>query len=342
MRQLLRKLLMPFFIWLAEKFSAAPKQADVFRSLSRLYKTIITKESSLGIVIPFDPLTNQFIILSDQHKGTRAFDDDFLNNEPNYTAALQYYYKQGYHFINLGDAEELWKNKADEVLASYPAALKAEASFQATNKYFRTFGNHDLLWKNSLDVKLYLRNIFQIPLPVYEGIVLRTTGNDQTSLDIFCTHGHQGDKMSDNNAFSTWVIAHIWAPVQRFLQLNINTPANDFTLRNKHNRLMYEWSSRKKGMLLITGHTHKPVFASGRYASAVVHGIHTAADTSSLYPTYFNTGCCCYNDGDITGIEIADGYIRLIKWFRDNETPKRIILEEKQIIQLIQDMKAIK
>ncbi len=262
-------------------------------------------------------------------------DDDFKTNELNYIAALQHYHQQGYHFINLGDSEELWKNKADKVIAAYPEAFNAEANFQAENRYYRTFGNHDLQWKNSLDVMLFLKGIFPLPLAVYEGIVLRTTGNDYPLVDIFLTHGHQGDQMSDNNAFSTWVIAHIWAPIQRFLQLNINTPANDYSLRNKHNRLMYEWSSRKKKLLLITGHTHKPVFASGKYTQAVANTIQTEESNIDLKPTYFNTGCCCFNDGDITGIEIADGYIRLIKWFTDNEIPKRKVLEEKLVVELV-------
>ena len=45
-------------------------------------------------------------------------------------------------------------------------------------------------------------------------------------------------------------------------------------------------------------------------------------------PYYFNSGCCCYVDGDITGIEIADGMIRLIKWHKENELSERIVLEE--------------
>ncbi len=31
-------------------------------------------------------------------------------------------------------------------------------------------------------------------------------------------------------------------------------------------------------------------------------------------PCYFNTGCCSFGDGDITGLEIADGEIRLVRW----------------------------
>ena len=338
MRALLQKILRPFFIWLAEKFSAAPKQAAVFKSLSNLYNTITSKDSSRGIVVNIDSAINKFIIFSDQHKGTKNFDDDFENNEANYITALQYYFEQNFSFINLGDAEELWKNKPEEVIIAYPNALKAESVFNAAKKYYRTFGNHDLLWKNNLDVTLHLKNIFDESLAVYEGIVLRTTNSNHPAIDIFLTHGHQGDKMSDNNAFSTWIIAHIWAPIQRFLRLNINTPANDFSLRNKHNRLMYEWSSQRKNLLLITGHTHKPVFASGKYAPSLLHTINTQDDDENTKPGYFNTGCCCYNDGDITGIEIENGSMRLIKWHNKNGVADRIILEEKSLSDLINDL----
>jgi hypothetical protein len=40
-------------------------------------------------------------------------------------------------------------------------------------------------------------------------------------------------------------------------------------------------------------------------------------------PCYFNTGCCSFGDGDITGIEIADGEIRLVRWPADPDTDRR-------------------
>ncbi|MEO6230781.1 MAG: metallophosphoesterase [Ferruginibacter sp.] len=338
MRRLLRKILLPFFTWLADKFSAAPKQADVFKSLSQLYKVISKKDSSRGIVINIDPAIDNFIILSDQHKGTKNYDDDFLTNEINFNAALNYYHNQCYSFINLGDAEELWKNNPEKVITAYPEALQAEVNFQTDNKYYRTFGNHDVLWKSNLDVVLFLKNVFKMPLPVYEGIILRTINTTYPSVDIYCTHGHQGDTMSDNNAFSTWVIAHIWAPIQGFLRINVNTPANDYSLRNKHNRMMYEWSSKRKNIILITGHTHKPVFASGKYTQSDIHKIETPETANKTLPTYFNSGCCCFNDGDITGIEIASGFIRLIKWHNKNGVPERSVLEEKPLSELAHDM----
>lgn len=43
------------------------------------------------------------------------------------------------------------------------------------------------------------------------------------------------------------------------------------------------------------------------------------SDTPKSLPSYFNTGCCRFEDGDITGIELAEGEIRLIKWAEDSE-----------------------
>jgi hypothetical protein len=48
-----------------------------------------------------------------------------------------------------------------------------------------------------------------------------------------------------------------------------------------------------------------------------------------MKPTYFNSGCCCFSDGDITGIEIENGSIRLIKWTSNDHQPQRCVLEEK-------------
>ncbi|HTN05276.1 hypothetical protein [Agriterribacter sp.] len=50
-------------------------------------------------------------------------------------------------------------------------------------------------------------------------------------------------------------------------------------------------------------------------------------DYLHLKPSYFNSGCCCFSDGDITGIEIEAGEIRLIKWKMGDAAPQRTILE---------------
>jgi len=100
---------------------------------------------------------------------------------------------------------------------------------------------------------------------------------------------------------------------------------------------MHQWSSNRKNVLLITGHTHNPVFASGRYSNHPSNNIEIE-HSEKLRPVYFNTGCCCFNDGDITGIEIAGGFIRLVKWYDENDISKRKVLEEKDWASLLQDL----
>jgi len=334
MRKLLQYLFRRPLTWMANTLSAKPEKKTVFTSLSRLYNS--SKKNSKKVCSLFiDPEKDKFIIFSDQHKGNRDRADDFANNEFNYLEALQYYHSKNFSFINLGDSEELWKYTAEEVLPKNEKAFAAEAAFQP-GKYYKTFGNHDILWKNKIDSERLLKKYFTMPLPVYEGIILKTTVGSET-LTIFCTHGHQGDKMSDNNGFSTWIVAHLWAPIQRYLQINVNTPSKDDRLRNKHNKLMQEWSSNRKNMLLITGHTHQPVFASGRYSSHPSNAIEEET-IEKLKPSYFNSGCCCFNDGDITGIEIESGYIRLIKWYTQNNTSVRKVLEEITLPALLKDL----
>ena len=56
----------------------------------------------------------------------------------------------------------------------------------------------------------------------------------------------------------------------------------------------------------------------------------TRNDTQ-VVPSYYNSGCCCFSDGDITGIEIADGYMRLVKWCKKEGIPQREVKEESHI-----------
>jgi predicted phosphodiesterase len=340
LKKFLKKILGPLFTKIASN-AEAPDKKEVFRSLSKLLSKLNKKNSKNGIVLDVDFNKDKFIVFSDHHKGNKDHGDDFAGNEKNYLAALDYYYSNKFHYINLGDSEELWKYKPEQVISKNVKALQSEARFHEQNKYFKTFGNHDVTWKNKIDVDIWFKKIFILPLPVYEGLLLKTVINNRP-LSVFLTHGHQGDKMSDNNGFSTWLVSHIWQPIQRYLSLNVNTPAKDYVLRDRHNIIMYEWSSRKKNLLLITGHTHKPVFAAGLYSDHPSNYIPLKKGTSNeqekLKPTYFNSGCCCYNDDDITGIEIADGKISLIKWHWDEEKSKRSVLEEKDLDKLINDL----
>jgi UDP-2,3-diacylglucosamine pyrophosphatase LpxH len=67
--------------------------------------------------------------------------------------------------------------------------------------------------------------------------------------------------------------------------------------KNQQEKLTQRWVewTRNKRQLVIAGHTHLPRLAASRREP------------------YFNTGCCV-NPGYLTGIEIQNGYISLVKW----------------------------
>ena len=357
MRKLLQYLLRRPILWLSEKFSSRPDKEKIYNALTKLYESIIEEPGKKGPVISFDDYNGKFIIFSDQHKGNRNGADDFVAAETSYLAALEYYNQNNFCFIALGDCEELWENLFWQVKKAYKDTFEAEGKFIYRNAFIKIFGNHDLYWANDPLASLELENVYGKKVKIYEGAVLTTEVNGNP-LQILCTHGHQGDANSDGNAFTKFFIARIWAPLQAFLRINPNEPSNSIYKKTIHNEIMYEWSATQKNRLLVTGHTHQPVFESLTHIERLHRQMKFAEseedtdtiakindevkayqkrfdtldeDYTEIVPTYYNTGCCCFADGDITGIEIENGFIRLIKWQHKTDTPLREVLEEKPL-----------
>ena len=362
MRKLLRHLLLKPVLWLTNRFSSRPDRQRVFTALSELLAHILKGDKKKGLVVPFDIHTGKYIIFSDQHKGACNGADDFMVCAERYGAALDYYYQNGYHYIALGDCEELWENTLTPVKKAHRHSFEKEKQFLPKNAFIKIFGNHDLFWSNDPFAPFQLKDIYGMDVPIYEGVVLQTTVNNQT-LNIFCTHGHQGDKVSDGNWFSKFFISKVWAPLQSYLGINPNTPAYDASLKTEHNALMYEWSVQQNNLLLITGHTHQPVFESLTHLERLYRQLLFARQVSDkemteslqreietrrfkynevseeygkLKPTYFNSGCCCFSDGDISGIEIEGNCLRLIEWQVKEGAVHRVILEEAALDELLE------
>lgn len=361
----LRRLLFRPVLWASNRFSSQPDRERIFKALTGLLNCIVEEKKEKGIFLPFDSSKDRFIIFSDQHKGARNGADDFAICEPNYLAALDYYFGKGYFYIALGDCEELWENTLSAVKKNQQPSFEKEKAFFTNNRGVKIFGNHDLYWANDPLASIQLKEIYGCTIPVYEGVVLQTRVGE-TPLQIFCTHGHQGDAVSDGNWFSKFFVSKIWAPLQSLLKINPNTPAYDAQLKTLHNRLMYEWSAAQKDLLLITGHTHQPVFESLTHIERLYRSLlfaqqvkdaalmeslqkeittrkfgydRISPDYLSLRPGYFNSGCCCFSDGDITGIEIEEDCLRLIKWHVQDGKPQRIILEESALAELLDGIK---
>lgn len=359
----LRKQIFKLVLWASNKFSSRPERENVFKALDAIFLGIKNGKESKGTIVPFEANTGRFIIFSDQHKGAGDGADDFMLCEPTYLAALDYYAQNDFHFIALGDCEELWENSLSRVLKKQEPSFERYRRFAAKARFHKVIGNHDLDWKNDPLVMAQVKHIFHTDLSIYDGVLLQTTINGRP-LDLLCTHGHQGDKASDGNWFSKFFVAKIWAPLQSWLKINPNTPAYDSQLKTLHNQLMYEWSVLQNNLLLITGHTHQPVFTSLTHLERLYRQLWQAKtagdekkikaieaeirkrkfeyptvspDFSTMKPTYFNTGCCCYDDGEITGIEISEGCLRLVKWTGKGRAPGRQVLEAESLEALLQD-----
>lgn len=295
----------------------------------------------------------RWIIFSDHHKGQRDGADDFLRCERAYNAALGYYLESGHDLLILGDAEELWECRPQRVMKAYGYTLDLEAEFHKQGRYHRFFGNHDSEWESTERAARHLGGRFP-QIEVREGASFRVISAGRPLGTLFLAHGHQGTTFSDRHKwigrFFVWTF---WRPIQRTFHIRSTTPARDLALREKHDRAMYAWAAAQEKLVLVAGHTHRPVFLSASHADQVEAELAEArADGEdakvaelrarlewikaqgnqgpqagrgggpALRPCYFNTGCCSFADGDITGLEIADGRIRLVRWPDDDGKPR--------------------
>ena len=278
-----------------------------------------------------------WIIFSDQHKGAGDGADEFRLCKDTYLAALRHYNADGFRLVLLGDVEELWENDIGEVIRTYRDVLEAEAAFGPT-RYLRVWGNHDDRWMEevlvALDLRAYapgtgLRRVF-------EGVRVTVRDGDVKIGTLFMTHGHQGTLGSDRfKFFSRWALQFY-----RFMQNRfgvswfggVDLPSEDASLRGQHDLIMYNWASEQEKMMLIVGHTHRPVWA-GRTKE-------TQSQPGSL-PAYFNTGCCKFSDGDITGMEIHHGILRLIRWKITAGVSVRSVLQEAPLVDLFAQLRSV-
>lgn len=318
----------------------------------------------------------RLVILSDLHRGARDGADDFAACEENHSAALGYYLEAGYRLLVLGDAEELWECRPEEVLREYEHNLRLEARFHP-DRYARFWGNHDDPWRHPAEVERHLHRLLP-GLRVQEALTLRILRGGEPPGLVFLAHGHQGTLWSDHlGLLSRLAVRYPWRWLQRTVGFRSVTPATDFKLRHDHERAMLEWArSQEPGLILITGHTHRPVFMHARPrtetertrarvereleearargtdpdAAAMLRAELELAKTAELRsgeghrrlpvqggpPCYFNTGACSFADGTVTGIELAEEEIRLVRWQTDDEErAERRVLESQPLSEVL-------
>ena len=310
----------------------------------------------------WDSRNDRVIVFSDLHRGQGDHADDFRVCAETYRRALAFYLGAGYRLVVLGDAEELWEGWPKKVIPTYRELLDRENQFHtaAGERFIKIWGNHDDLWQYPDQVAKFLSPIFGA-IEVPEGLIVTVTEDGVPLGMIFLVHGHQGTGSSDRwGGVSRHFVRWVWRPIQRLFKVSLNTPATDFEIRGKHDRAMYEWAAERNDLILIAGHTHNPVFVSIPHLATLeriqdhlcarpdhqdaaeqldreIGWAKTEActdrpsDGGRDRSCYFNSGCCCFSNGDITGIEIAEGEIRLVLWTAEPMDPSLRILESRPL-----------
>lgn len=337
----------------------------------RIYEEARQEEN----IIPLNMSQDCYVLFSDHHKGDASAADDFKKNRFLYDQALTYYHDRGFRLIVLGDNEELWENRFDQILPHYKDLIAREIDMAVTGrdkKKIRIWGNHDKevslnrfhRWPREHAVKIL------DDVDYREGLCL--------GKDIFLIHGHQG-RFFDDIAWSVsrWAVQLIWKTIQKIFHIGIDGPSENIHIRDDLEMKYYAWAKSHQ-VLLICGHTHQAIFGSLTHFDRLQirlenlsHRLDKAPEEKKQkirekiqeveqnlnrilhrrsglppkslsrtkehpVPCYFNDGCCGYANG-ITCLEIEKGRIRLIKWQRQSR--RRIVLAEADLFLILRYIK---
>lgn len=276
-----------------------------------------------GFTLDFDD-DSKIVFISDVHRGDGTYSDSFLPNRNIYITALKYYLKNDYIYIEVGDGDELWKNKNfNEISFFYDDIFKILNKFNKKNNIYCIVGNHDII-KRCRNFKYKEENAlkkigadygeefikFIKDVTFYPGMNLMYKPLGEKFLVV---HGHQLD-FWNNEAWriNEFLVRYIWKFLNGIAGFKDPTrSAKSKTQRSRIDIKLQDWA-RDNCTMLLCGHTHNTRFP-GLYE-----------------PPYFNDGCCVYPYA-ITTIEIEKGEIKLVKWIIDAQDTGSLWVTRKNI-----------
>ncbi|SHH68116.1 metallophosphoesterase [Clostridium intestinale] len=246
---------------------------------------------------------SKYIFFSDCHRGENTPYDEFSKNQNIFLFALEYYYNNGYTYVEVGDGDELWEHSNfKHIRLAHDEVYTQLKKFFDEDRLIILYGNHNIQLKYPDFVeKNYYKfyddyNEEEIELfpgiTIYEGVVFR---HRDTGQEILTVHGHQGDVLNDSFwYFNMLSVRYFWKFLHSIGFINPASPVRNAEKIHKIERIYSHWIKRHKTMI-ICGHTHRPHFPKAKELP------------------YFNDGSCVRASG-IQGIEIENGEIMLIEW----------------------------
>jgi len=253
-------------------------------------------------IITFDD-SSRFVIMSDCHRGIGNWGDNFSNNQNLFFAALNYYYENGFTYIELGDGDELWENRdINDVISTHSDAFWLMSLLYKDNRLLMLYGNHDIVKRDSRFSKTNCNSFYcetvnsQVPLfpgiEFPEGLVLQY---HNSAYKVLLTHGHQADFQNDTLwRLSRFLVRYLWRPLELIGIKDPTSASKNNKNKNDIEEKLKNWVEQNKHPL-ICGHTHRTAFP----------GIGEVP--------YFNDGSCVH-PRCITALEIRNGTISLVKW----------------------------
>lgn len=246
---------------------------------------------------------SRVVLMSDCHRGTGNWGDNFLSNQNLYFAALDYYNQRYFTYIELGDGDELWENRnMSRIIQTHSNAFWMLSQFYRDGRMYMLYGNHDRKKENTRFTACHCDAYYSessgckcelFPgLKVREGLVLK---NRDGSCPILLVHGHQGDLLNDTLwKLARFLVRYLWRSMELLGFHDPTSAARNYHKKEKVEKKLAAWAD-KEGILLIAGHTHRPSFPKPGESM------------------YFNDGSCVH-PRCITALEIENGYITLVKW----------------------------
>ncbi|MCI0470374.1 MAG: metallophosphoesterase, partial [Candidatus Aminicenantes bacterium] len=241
---------------------------SIIRTTVKRTDELLTIHTKICPRIPFQMATAKLVFFSDFHRGMGT-KDVFIKNKELFVKVLDYYNRQGYTLVLVGDMEEGWGFQRDNIpliLQDHNDELDMEMEFLKDNRYYRVYGNHDDFYRG-----VYFR-FKNFETRVNPAVIFEDKENNFT---IFVTHGCQGHGLHDaGDELASW---GVYVKYNYLTEILDKRPKSEKKLDEavtkkqkeykKHEQMVVDWvkndaAGKKRFNILIAGHTHIPVFES--------------------------------------------------------------------------------
>ncbi len=212
---------------------------------------------------------NKYVIFSDMHLGNGGPSDDFVRNEWIVVDRLDYYRKNNFKLILLGDIEDFWQFKPDETRKRYNDSVYKKIREFGDENVFRVFGNHDIEWSKKEtdcegDKTDPLFNDGREFGSAKEAIKLV---NDEGKTIILLMHGQQGSIESEIFAWLSKPFVWIYGKtLERLFGVHHFSSEPNTDIDSNYEQVCYKVALEKK-VIIIVGHSHYAIFASKCHAN---------------------------------------------------------------------------